>query len=196
MAAYATSHITRPISMQGERINCRHCGKIGHEEANFYGLIGCPRGWGSRGGRGTRGRGRAQGEKDALVLGVAEDEKLHTQLRQQFKASGLATAPNPGCLHEDESSRSHPGPQDGPNSSPQPIIEREGAVGPREDQATFEGATPTMFGPRSDAAPRPRTSRDRGWAGHRQPSSDIPKKRGHAGNSPGPQDFIPRSPGA
>ena len=35
MAAYAMSHITRPVSMQGERINCNHCGKIGHEEANW-----------------------------------------------------------------------------------------------------------------------------------------------------------------
>ena len=57
MAAYATSHITRMISMQGERMNCKHCGKIGHEEANCYELIGYPPGWGSRGVRGARGRG-------------------------------------------------------------------------------------------------------------------------------------------
>jgi len=31
MAAYATSHITRPVSMQGERMNCKHSGKIGHK---------------------------------------------------------------------------------------------------------------------------------------------------------------------
>ena len=51
----------------------------------------------------------------------------------EFEASGPATAPNPGCLCEAESSGSHLGPQDGPNSSLQPTIEGEGAVGQRED---------------------------------------------------------------
>ena len=79
-----------------------------------------------------------------------------------FEASGPATAPNPGCLREAESSGSHLGPQDGPNSSLQPTIEGEGAVRQREDQASPEEAAPTLSRPRSDAAPRPSTSRDRG----------------------------------
>ena len=57
MAAYAMSHITRPNSMQGERVICKPCGKIGCEELNYYELVGYPPRWGSRGGRGARGRG-------------------------------------------------------------------------------------------------------------------------------------------
>ena len=37
-----------------EKTTCRHCGRIGHEEARCFELIGYPAGWGTRG----RGRGR------------------------------------------------------------------------------------------------------------------------------------------
>jgi len=58
MAMFTTSHIAQPRVMQAKRITCKHCGKIGHEEANCYELVGYPPGWNNRGGRGNRGRGR------------------------------------------------------------------------------------------------------------------------------------------
>ena len=39
-------------------ISCKHCGKLGHKETNYFELVGYPANWGTRGGRSGRGRGR------------------------------------------------------------------------------------------------------------------------------------------
>jgi len=38
-----------------ERVSCKHCGRLGHEQSNYFEIIGHLSGWG------TRGRGRGQG---------------------------------------------------------------------------------------------------------------------------------------
>lgn len=38
MVVFAMSHLARSSAMQGERISCKHCRKIWHEEANYYEL--------------------------------------------------------------------------------------------------------------------------------------------------------------
>jgi len=42
MAAFATSHLTRPGYLLGERPTCKHCGKTGHDEMTCYELVGYP----------------------------------------------------------------------------------------------------------------------------------------------------------
>jgi len=42
----------------GDKGSCTHGGKIGHEEASCFELVGYPSGWNSRGGRNGHGRGR------------------------------------------------------------------------------------------------------------------------------------------
>jgi len=44
IGAFAVSHLARANAMQGVRTSCRHCGKVGHEEANCFKLIGYPAG--------------------------------------------------------------------------------------------------------------------------------------------------------
>jgi len=35
-------------------MSCKHCRKLGHEEASYFELIGYPAGWSTRGGRSSR----------------------------------------------------------------------------------------------------------------------------------------------
>jgi len=49
--AFAISHLTQPGNLQGERPQCKHYGKLGHEEAACYELVGYPAKWSNRGGR-------------------------------------------------------------------------------------------------------------------------------------------------
>ena len=58
MAAFATSHLTRPGYLQGERSMCKHYGKTRHDETTCYELVGYPANWGSHSGQGGRNRGR------------------------------------------------------------------------------------------------------------------------------------------
>ena len=60
-ATFAVMHPMRANreQKQRERPVCGHCGKTGHDESTHYELIGYPPGWNTRGGRGSRGRGRA-----------------------------------------------------------------------------------------------------------------------------------------
>jgi len=55
-AAFAVTYLGRGI----DRISCKHCGKLGHEESNCFELVGYPASWGLRGGRSGRGRGRGE----------------------------------------------------------------------------------------------------------------------------------------
>ena len=36
MAPFVVSLIAQPSNMQGEKVNCRHCGKKGNDEANCF----------------------------------------------------------------------------------------------------------------------------------------------------------------
>ena len=57
-SAFAVSHLTKRAQYSGERMSCKHCGKLGHEEANCFELSGYPAGWSTRGGHSSRGRGQ------------------------------------------------------------------------------------------------------------------------------------------
>jgi len=46
MAAFATSHLTSPSHLQGERLSCRHCGKTGHDQTTCYEIVRYPANWG------------------------------------------------------------------------------------------------------------------------------------------------------
>jgi len=56
-SAFAVPHLTKGTQYSRERMSCKHCGKLGHEEANCFELIGYSAGWSTRGGRSNRGRG-------------------------------------------------------------------------------------------------------------------------------------------
>ena len=45
--AFAVKHTTRALSIT-ERPTCKHCGKMGDDEAKCFEVIGYPAGWGAR----------------------------------------------------------------------------------------------------------------------------------------------------
>jgi len=42
MATFVVSPLARPHSMQGEKVLCKHCKKVEHEESNCFELICYP----------------------------------------------------------------------------------------------------------------------------------------------------------
>jgi len=62
--AFAVSYGER-AQASTERGTYKHCGRFGHEEANFFEIIGYPPGWGSRG----KGRGQNKGSHAGRTSG-------------------------------------------------------------------------------------------------------------------------------
>ena len=64
-SAFAVSHLTKGGQYSGEQMSCKHCGKLGHKEANYFELIGYSAGWSTRGDV-------AAGVEDGMVKEVGE----------------------------------------------------------------------------------------------------------------------------
>jgi len=73
VSTFATSHLTRPVQHNGDRVSFRHCGKLDHEEANYFKIISYPTGQGLRARHSSKGRGRVgQGRVRAMTNEVTE----------------------------------------------------------------------------------------------------------------------------
>jgi len=70
-AAFAVTQVDR----RTDRISCKHCGKLGHEETNCFELVGYPANWGTQGGcshKGGRGGGRQNSGRGRGVFQTRE----------------------------------------------------------------------------------------------------------------------------
>ena len=83
-AAFAVAHSSRGA----EFVSCKHCGKIGHKEANYYELVGYLANWNTRRDHSGRGRGRGAEVEDDRTRDkdeqITSPENRHT-LRKHKK---------------------------------------------------------------------------------------------------------------
>jgi len=71
-ASFAVKHMTKAPAV-GEKISCKHCGRVGHEESKCFEIIRYPPRWGARG----RGRGRSRGRGGRFSYGEGRGETAH-----------------------------------------------------------------------------------------------------------------------
>ena len=57
-SAFAVTHYNKGGKYDGDPVSCKHCGKVGHEETNYFELVGYRADWNARGRCSSRGRGR------------------------------------------------------------------------------------------------------------------------------------------
>jgi len=63
-----------------EKGTCKHCGKYGHDDSNYYELIGYPTNWDSHGRGRNRGGRRGYGGRATGVEVDGQAESLDTVL--------------------------------------------------------------------------------------------------------------------